>query len=67
MTKKISLGDVLLIGAINAALVGILNATIGPDNHPAFGEMWWCFFGSLNVWLSAEPGIIKSIWNRKPQ
>lgn len=60
--KTISFRDTVVIGAVNAAIVGIMNLALGVDHHPVFSEMWWCFFGSLNVYMGAKPHIIDQLW-----
>jgi hypothetical protein len=59
MPKTITLWGTILIGAICAGLLGLIDLFMGADNrHPIFSEMWWCFWGSMNVYLISAPSAL---------
>jgi hypothetical protein len=62
MTKTITFWDTVIISAINAAIVGLLDLALGADTrHPAFSDMWWCFFGGVNIYLMSAPSTVQWI------
>jgi hypothetical protein len=61
--KSISLGDAILTGAICAGLVGLFEWATGPGRYPIFNAMWWCFCGSVNVYLINKPSTLDWVWS----